>query len=543
MAKHYDISGGATAPIRVRKSELLADTPLFINHVTVETVYSPETALSQLHIHDFVEVSIVTAGRGVHRTPDGCNECNPGDTYVIGAGVPHAYFAAEDGDRPTVCNLVFDPADLFDGEAADPDSPRYCYGLFREDPLTVYVMLTSRTLEDVERTVTRMEKELDRRRPEWEMAVKSYLVNLLIMMGRYASQREQPATAPRPKERLLAMTVMRTVMEHYSDQTLTLESIAASLYISKSYLCRIFSRVTGESFGDYLRRVRLEQACRLLRDTELTAEQIVYACGLRDIPTFYRVFKSRMGMTPNAYRQAEGLAEESIRPTQKEKTIFNFEGDTNMSIAILNEISENLQKGKAKIVAELVQKALDEGVAPDAILNEGLLAGMNIIGEKFKINEVYVPEVLVAARAMNKGTAILKPHLAAAGVQATGKVCIGTVQGDLHDIGKNLVASMLEGCGFEVINIGIDVTSEQFVEAIKEHNADILCMSALLTTTMTYMPEVLDALKTAGIRDKVKVMIGGAPITQAFADEIGADGYSDNANSAVALAKSLMGKN
>ena len=532
MSKHYDISRGATAPIRVRKSELLADTPLFINHVTVETVYSPETALSQLHIHDFVEVSIVTAGRGVHRTPDGCNECNPGDTYIIGAGVPHAYFAAEDGDRPTVCNLVFDPADLFDGEAADPDSPRYCYGLFREDPLTVYVMLTSRTLEDVERTVTRMEKELDRRRPEWEMAVKSYLVNLLIMMGRYASQREQPATAPRPKERLLAMTVMRTVMEHYSDQTLTLESIAASLYISKSYLCRIFSRVTGESFGDYLRRVRLEQACRLLRDTELTAEQIVYACGLRDIPTFYRVFKSRMGMTPNAYRQAEGLAEESIRPTQKEKTIFDFEGDTNMSIAILNEISENLQKGKAKIVAELVQKALDEGVSPDAILNEGLLAGMNIIGEKFKVNEVYVPEVLVAARAMNKGTAILKPHLAAAGVQATGKVCIGTVQGDLHDIGKNLVKMMLEGKGLEVVDLGSDVAPETFVQTAIEQNCQVICLSALLTTTMGVMEDVVKKAVELGVRDKVKIMIGGAPVNEDFCAKIGADIYTPDAASA-----------
>ena len=528
MPKHYDISGGATAPIRVRKSELLADTPLFINHVTVETVYSPETALSQLHIHDFVEVSIVTAGRGVHRTPDGCNECNPGDTYIIGAGVPHAYFAAEDGDRPTVCNLVFDPADLFDGEAADPDSPRYCYGLFREDPLTVYVMLTSRTLEDVERTVTRMEKELDRRRPEWEMAVKSYLVNLLIMMGRYASQREQPATSPRPKERLLAMTVMRTVMEHYSDQNMTLESIAASLYISKSYLCRIFSRVTGESFGDYLRRVRLEQACRLLRDTELTAEQIVYACGLRDIPTFYRVFKSRMGMTPNAYRQAEGLAEESIQ----QKTIYNFEGDTNMSIAILNEISENLQKGKAKIVAELVQKALDEGVAPDAILNEGLLAGMNIIGEKFKVNEVYVPEVLVAARAMNKGTAILKPHLAAAGVQATGKVCIGTVQGDLHDIGKNLVKMMLEGKGLEVIDLGSDVSPETFVQTAIEQNCQVICLSALLTTTMGVMEDVVKKAIELGVRDKVKIMIGGAPVNEDFCAKIGADIYTPDAASA-----------
>ena len=312
MPKHYDISGGATAPIRVRKTDLLEDAPLFINRVTVETVYSPDTALSQLHIHDFVEVSIVTAGRGIHRTPDGWAECNAGDTYVIGVGVPHAYFATEDGERPTVCNLVFDPAEIFSGEAADPDSPRFCYGLFREDPLTVYVMLTSRTLEDVERTVTRMEKELTRRRPEWEMAVKSYLVNLLIMMGRYASQREHPASAPRPKERLLAMSVMRQVMENYGDQGLTLESIAASLYISKSYLCRIFSRVTGEPFGDYLRRVRLEQACRLLRETDLTAEQIVYACGLRDIPTFYRTFKERMGMTPNAYRQEERPAGETM---------------------------------------------------------------------------------------------------------------------------------------------------------------------------------------------------------------------------------------
>ena len=529
MSKHYDISGGATAPIRVRKSELLADTPLFINHVTVETVYSPETALSQLHIHDFVEVSIVTAGRGIHRTPDGCAECGAGDTYVIGVGVPHAYFATEDGERPTVCNLVFDPAELFEGEAADPDSPRYCYGLFREDPLTVYVMLTSRTLEDVERTVTRMEKELDRRRPEWEMAVRSYLINVLIMMGRYASQREDTPSSPRPKERLMAMEVTRTVMERYGDSDLTLESIAESLYISKSYLCRIFRRVTGESFGDYLRRVRLEQACRLLRETELTAEQIVYACGLRDVPTFYRQFKSHVGMTPNAYRREEALPEEA---PSIETYFTRIKGETNMSIAILNEISENLQKGKAKIVAELVQKALDEGVAPDAILNEGLLSGMNIIGEKFKTNEVYVPEVLVAARAMNKGTAILKPHLAAAGVQATGKVCIGTVQGDLHDIGKNLVKMMLEGKGLEVVDLGTDVSPETFVQTAIEQNCQVICCSALLTTTMGVMEDVVKKAIELGVRDKVKIMIGGAPVNEDYCKKIGADIYTPDAASA-----------
>lgn len=529
MFKYYDLPGRATVPMRLTKSDLLTDAPLFINRVTVETVYSPEDSLSQLHVHDFVEVSIVTAGRGIHRTPDGCAECGAGDTYVIGAGVPHAYFAAEDGERPTVCNLVFDPAELFEGEAADPDSPRYCYGLFREDPLTVYVMLTSRTLEDVERTVTRMEKELSRRRAEWEMAVKSYLVNILIMMGRYASQRENSPSATRPKERLVAMEVMRAVMERYGDSSLTLESIADSLYISKSYLCRIFRRVTGESFGDYLRRVRLEQACRLLRETELTAEQIVYACGLRDVPTFYRQFKSHVGMTPNTYRQEKAPAEEA---PSIEDFIVKIKGETNMSIAILNEISENLQKGKAKIVAELVQKALDEGVAPDAILNEGLLAGMNIIGEKFKTNEVYVPEVLVAARAMNKGTAILKPHLAAAGVKATGKVCIGTVQGDLHDIGKNLVKMMLEGKGLEVVDLGTDVSPETFVQTAIEQNCQVICCSALLTTTMGVMEDVVKKAIELGVRDKVKIMIGGAPVNEDYCKKIGADIYTPDAASA-----------
>ncbi len=527
MAKHYDISGGATVPICLSKNELLADAPLFINRVTVETVYSPDTVLSQLHLHDFVEVSIVMAGRGIHRTYDECTECGAGDTFIIRAGVPHAYFATEDGECPTVCNIVFDPADLFDGEAADPDHARYCYGVFREDPLTVYVMLTSHTLEDVERTVTRMEKELTRRRPEWEMAVKSYLVNLLIMAGRYASQREQSENTPRPKERLLALSVIRTVMIRYSDRELTLEGIAEENYISASYLSRIFRRVTGEGFGDYLRRVRLEQACRLLRETELPNEQIVYACGLRDVPTFYRQFKSHMGVTPSTYRQGEAPVEEPV-------SIQNhyFKGDITMSIAILNEISENLQKGKAKIVAELVQTALDQGIAPDAILNEGLLAGMNIIGEKFKTNEVYVPEVLVAARAMNKGTAILKPHLAAAGVQATRKVCIGTVQGDLHDIGKNLVKMMLEGKGLEVVDLGTDVSPEAFVQTAIEQNCQVICCSALLTTTMGVMEDVVKKAIELGVRDKVKIMIGGAPVNEDYCAKIGADIYTPDAASA-----------
>lgn len=210
-----------------------------------------------------------------------------------------------------------------------------------------------------------------------------------------------------------------------------------------------------------------------------------------------------------------------------------------MSVEILNEISENLQRGKAKMVKELVQKALEEGVAPDVILNDGLLSGMNIVGEKFKNNEVYVPEVLVAARAMNMGTQVLKPFLAEAGVEAAGKVCIGTVQGDLHDIGKNLVKMMMEGKGLEVIDLGTDVAPETFVQTAIDENCSVICCSALLTTTMGVMEDVVKKAEEAGIRGKVKIMIGGAPVNEEFCVKIGADVYTPDAASAADAAAKL----
>ena len=201
-------------------------------------------------------------------------------------------------------------------------------------------------------------------------------------------------------------------------------------------------------------------------------------------------------------------------------------------MSILNEMSENLQKGKAKIVKELVERALAEGCNPEDILNEGLLSGMSIIGEKFKNNEVYVPEVLVAARAMNMGTQVLKPYLIASGVTATGRACIGTVQGDLHDIGKNLVKMMMEGKGLEVVDLGTDVAAETFVQTAIEQNCQVICCSALLTTTMGVMGDVVKAAEAAGIRNSVKIMIGGAPVNEAFCKEIGADCYTVDAASA-----------
>lgn len=206
---------------------------------------------------------------------------------------------------------------------------------------------------------------------------------------------------------------------------------------------------------------------------------------------------------------------------------------------ILEEISVNLQKGKAKVVRELVQQALDSGMDPAEILNKGLLAGMDVIGEKFKNNEVYVPEVLVAARAMNMGSQVLKPYLAASGVAATGRICIGTVQGDLHDIGKNLVKMMMEGKGLEVIDLGTDVSPDTFLRTAIEQDCQIICCSALLTTTMDAMGEVVKAAENAGIRDRVKIMIGGAPITQEFCDQIGADCYTPDAASAAEAAVSF----
>lgn len=201
-------------------------------------------------------------------------------------------------------------------------------------------------------------------------------------------------------------------------------------------------------------------------------------------------------------------------------------------MSLLNEISENLQKGKAKIVKELVQQAIDAGIPAQEILEQGLLSGMNVIGEKFKKNEVFVPEVLVTARAMNQGAALLKPFLSESGVESVGKVCIGTVKGDLHDIGKNLVKMMIEGKGLEVIDLGTDVAPETYVKTAIEQSCQIICCSALLTTTMPVMGEVVKEAEKAGIRDKVKIMVGGAPVTESFCEQIGADKYTTDAASA-----------
>ena len=207
---------------------------------------------------------------------------------------------------------------------------------------------------------------------------------------------------------------------------------------------------------------------------------------------------------------------------------------------ILQEIASNLYDGDDKTVANLVQRALDQGSAPEEVLAGGLIVGMDEVGKDFKAGDLYVPEVLIAARAMHAGMGILRPLLAEADVPTAGKYLIGTVEGDLHDIGKNLVRMMLEGAGFETVDLGTDVKPEGFVEAVREHQPQVVGMSALLTTTMVNMKTAIEALVEAGLRDSIKIMVGGAPVTAAFAEEIGADAYAPDAASAVDVARQFI---
>lgn len=209
-------------------------------------------------------------------------------------------------------------------------------------------------------------------------------------------------------------------------------------------------------------------------------------------------------------------------------------------MAILEDIAHGVEKGDEASVGELTEKAIAEGIAAADILNDGLIAGMNVVGERFKNNEVFIPEVLVSARAMKAGMGKVQPLLAEANIESKGKIVVGTVRGDLHDIGKNIVGMLLEGAGYQVIDLGADVSVEKFMEAVKKDRVNIIGMSALLTTTMIYMREVIQAVEVAGLKDKVKVIIGGAPVTQSYADEIKADGYASDAASAVDLVKGLL---
>ena len=485
----------------------------------------------QLNTEDCVEVDLVVSGRGIHRIPGQIVPCKAGDVCVLAPQTLHGYEAEGNEDGPTVTRILFAPDLVLSGEAGLAEHPRFCYGVFCEGATVAYATLNRKTLGEIEPLIRGLVRETEKDRTDCCDAVRSYLSVLLIILSRYMNEALRAPSEISRKERVLMAAALQIVNEDFSSVTLTLDSVAAELFVSPSQLSRCFQHGCGKNFSDCLREVRMEHACSLLKETDLIVDQILPQCGLRDLQSFYRSFHGFTGMTPSQYRKKYN---KNITKESKGEKIM----------IILSEISENLQKGKGKIVKEMVQAAIDEGADPSQILSEGLLAGMSVIGEKFKNNEVYVPEVLVAARAMNMGITILKPHLVSSGVQAAGKVCIGTVQGDLHDIGKNIVKMMMEGKGLEVVDLGVDVPAETFVQTAKEQGCQVICCSALLTTTMDVMAEVVKLAEAEGIRDKVKIMVGGAPINQEFCDAIGADCYTVDAASAadaaVELCKSLL---
>ena len=504
-----------------RTESHLGDSILSLDTLICPYIDEFELYSAELYSNRTIEISIITEGSGTHRMLNQAVPCTVGDIYVLNSNIPHRFFASEPGARLVVRRILFEPRHWLDKKTSAPSEPGFCHGVFDDNAMTAYAMLTDRVKEKIEAYFDLIAVELVEKKTEWKNAIRAHLSMLLINIGRYVNRAIKSLPSVEQTEWGPVSAAILAINENYSDKELTLEAIAESFFISKSQLSRLFNKFTGESFSDYLRNRRLTGACQLLAQTDMTIEEIADSCGLRDVPTFYRIFNKYIGMTPNTYRKSH-----------KEQ-----KGENIMSI--LTEISENLQRGKAKIVKELVAQAIEQGVPADDILSDGLLNGMSIIGEKFKNNEVYVPEVLVAARAMNMGTEILKPYIAESGITAAGRVCIGTVQGDLHDIGKNLVKMMMEGKGLEVIDLGTDVAPEAFVNAAVENNCQIICCSALLTTTMEVMGEVVKSAEAAGIRDKVKIMVGGAPVTDEFCRKIGADCYTSDAASAADAAVAL----
>ncbi len=505
--------------------QLSEENIIYCNVFSCEKVYDAKNSILNLKSNNLFEINLITSGEGVLCVLGQDIPCKKGDMCIIPPNVLHEYFLYSERDSLIVRKIQFNLSEWFSGDVVDTENKNYCYGVFNDNRMLAYSTLNAHMQDRVHFFYDYIKNEVLEQKYGWQELVKGYLANLLISLARYSNFAIKNINFVSPETCNMVLNIIAIVKEEYKEHKLSLNSIARRLYVSQSQLSRNFKKVLGVSFSEYLKDVRIKEACKLLKNRSLNIENVARESGFLDIPTFYKVFSAKVGMTPNSYRNS------TLKVDVKLEYYKNLlKGEKIMNI--LNDISENLQKGKSKIVKELVQQALDEGVKPEDILSEGLLVGMGVISEKFKNNEVYVPEVLVAAKAMNMGAQVLKPYLFESGVQAKGKVCIGTVHGDLHDIGKNLVKMMMEGKGLEVIDLGTDVAPETFVQTAIEQNCQVICCSALLTTTMGVMEEVVKVAESAGIRNRVKIMIGGAPVSQEYCDKINADCYTLDAASA-----------
>ncbi len=493
------------------------------NLFSCKTIYDAKTNVSQLKCSNRFKVFLVVSGAGIHRVLDQEIPCAKGDICIIPPTVPHGHFLSLQNDDLTIRQLEFDIADWFSGDVILKDNPKYCYGVLNNNHIIAYATLNSHMQDRIFSLYDYIELEIKEQNQGWRALISGYLTNLFITIARYINSEIKTVFPISVKEWEIVSSTISIIKERYGDCNITLESIASGFFISKSTLSRTFKKATGMIFADYLRSMRIKNVCNLLIKSELSIKEIAEKCGFRDMNTFHKVFNSMLGMTPKEYRQSIIHTKIKVKKENVESTKLT---------AILSNISESLQCGRVKTVREVVQKSLDEGLAPEQILNDGLLAGMHIIGEKFKNSEIYIPEVLVAARAMNAGAQILKSQFSTINTKKNGKVCIGTVQGDIHDIGKNLVKMLMEAKGLEVIDLGTDVPPDVFINEAIEHNCRVICCSALLTTTMGAMAKVVSIAKQAGVYGKIKIIIGGGPVSNDYCKEIGADFYAEDAASA-----------
>ena len=508
--------------ISSKSNEPANEEYVFHEFLSINENINDDTVSANIECNGFFEIDLVVEGSGIHCISDKKIPCKENDIYVVSPNIPHKYFLDGTSQTLLIRRITFNLKKWFGGDAVAIGNKHYCYGVFDDGDSVAYAMLDSKTRDKIGTIFDLLECELTDKENEWRSSVRSYLMQLLIFIGRYVNYSVKNVYKKTNNDDVISKTV-KIIHEEFGSCDLSLDSISKRVCVSSSHLSRNFKAATGKLFSEYLREVRFNHSAKLLEESDIPVDKIITQCGFKDVSSFYYKFREMFDMTPQNYRRFLKISAERA-DTNKTKE--------EQKTQIFKDISENVQKGKSKIVKELVQQAIDKGANVEEILNKGLLDGMGIIGEQFKNNEVYLPQVLVSARSMSMGTEVLKPLLVANGVKATGKVCIGTVQGDLHDIGKNLVKMMMEGKGLEVVDLGTDVAPEAFVKTAIEQNCRVICCSALLTTTMPVMEDVVKATEAAGIRDKVKIMIGGAPVNEEFCKRIGADCYTVDATSA-----------
>lgn len=498
-----------------------AYTPLLTDEQEISRrVYAEGELLSACPM---LEIDFVAAGSGIHRIFGQSFPCAEGDIYIVQEHIPHGFFSTESQVPLTVRRLRLRIADWLSGDAAKPESDGYCFGLFPDGAPMAYAMLTQQSRLEINQYADSIMKELHEQRYGWFEKIGALLTLLLVTVSRYVQSAVRDELNISAKERGVVQSVIRTVDDHFDENDLTLEKLAASLYMSTSGLSRLFNQYMGQSFSDYIRSYRMEQVCRLLKETGEPINTVVQKCGIRDIPNFYRTFQQYTGMTPSRYRH-----------------YWESQPASDQVLDVLEVLSQKIQAGKNRDVSQLIAQALEQGKTPEDIMNKGLVAGMYVVGSRFKNNEIFVPEVLLAARAMNTGLQLLQPYLVNENVRPLGKAVICTVKGDMHDIGKNLVKIMLEGHGFSCLDLGVDVSPERVAAVVKEQQPDLVCLSALLTTTLPALKDIIDLLSAEGVRDSVAVMVGGAPVTPEYAAEIGADFYTVDAAQAAEKAVGYM---